>query len=299
MWATLVARSFGWRSVFIVEAVAMAPFVFLLLLTNDPNDIHRASTNPASTSPRGVGFLKGVSILVRNPATMLSMLARALFLGALGGFSFFGSKAAKALFNLPPSVADLSFGACTIVTGSLGTISGGYILDLWGSGIRSALRLCIFTTLISSICLCTSYVFSENIVEFAPGFLLGEITMFATSAPATAAVMWSSPPELRPAALAFSEILNHALGDVPVPPLLGLLFHTLKNWRLTMAACMGVTLAASVSFTSAYYVFGWLQIEEVVLLDEIIGSAQEPLIGVEVDGGSDDDGDKDDGGGDS
>jgi len=50
-------------------------------------------------------------------------------------------------------------------------------------------------------------------------------------APANAVVLWSVPPGLRPLAMSLSVVATHLLGDVPSPPLLGLLQGWLHNWR--------------------------------------------------------------------
>lgn len=71
------------------------------------------------------------------------------------------------------------------------------------------------------------------------------------SAPATAVLLWSVPAALRPSALALSEIANHLLGDVPLPPLLGRLQQRTDDWRLTMYACIAVLAASAAVFAIA------------------------------------------------
>jgi MFS transporter, Spinster family, sphingosine-1-phosphate transporter len=44
-------------------------------------------------------------------------------------------------------------------------------------------------------------------------------------------LLWSVPPGVRPLGMSLSIVATHLLGDVPSPPLLGLLQGWLRNWR--------------------------------------------------------------------
>jgi hypothetical protein len=74
------------------------------------------------------------------------------------------------------------------------------------------------------------------------------------AAPANAVLLWSVPPELRPVALGVAEVLNHVLGDVPLPPLLGLLQQHSGDWRLTMCVCAAFLALAAALFGCARWV---------------------------------------------
>ena len=50
-----------------------------------------------------------------------------------------------------------------------------------------------------------------------------------------AVLLWSVPPGVRPLAMSLSVVATHLLGDVPSPPLLGLLQGRLGNWRCAAA----------------------------------------------------------------
>lgn len=54
-------------------------------------------------------------------------------------------------------------------------------------------------------------------------------------APGNAVCMWSVPTQLRPFAMSMSVVAIHVLGDVPSPPLMGLMQGRLQNWRLRWA----------------------------------------------------------------
>jgi len=249
IYSTLIASKYGWRAVFLLEGMVMAPIAAIALLIDTPNDISRETrcreeqeeeAEGAFSSPTKTGFFKGIGIILRLPALVFTMLALACLNGSLGGFSFYGPKAAKSIFHLKSSTADLLFGASTVFTGILGTLLGGVLLDLMGSNVKSALLLCIVGVGSAASGLAISFAATSELLSFSPGFLLGETAMFISSAPTIAVMLWTSPANLRPTALAISEILNHVVGDVPLPVLLGMLQQKKGNWRLTMCMCTAI-----------------------------------------------------------
>jgi hypothetical protein len=234
----------------------MLPFAAIFLLIQNPNDISRDESITSREDENGVnrsktGFFKGVSIILRLPALVLTMLALVCLNGSLGGFSFYGSKAAKSIFKLKSSTADLLFGVSTVVTGVLGTLLGGILLDLMGSNVKTALLLCILGVGTAAAGLAFSFAATANLATFSPGFLVGETAMFISSAPAVAVMLWTSPANLRPTALAVSEILNHVIGDIPLPVLLGMFQQHVDNWRLTMCLCTAILGISAVMFMFA------------------------------------------------
>jgi len=259
IYSNLIASRYGWRAVFFLEGMVMAPIAAVALLVNNPNDIKRGGNSReeeegeegAFLSPLKIGFFKGVGIILRLPAVVLTMLALACLNGSLGGFSFYGSKAAKSIFHLKSNTADLLFGGSTVFSGILGTVLGGVLLDLMGSNVKSALLLCIVGVGGAAAGLLVSFAAASNLLSFSPGFLLGSTAMFISSAPAIAVMLWTSPVSLRPTSLAVSEILNHVLGDVPLPVLLGLLQQKEGNWRLTMCMCTAILGCSAVMFAFA------------------------------------------------
>lgn len=249
VWATLIATRWGWRAVFLFEAGLMAPLAATILLMPRPSDIKRSTTEALPGT--GTAFFKAVASIIKLPTVVLAMVALACFNGALGGFSFYGSKAAKNIFNLDSSTADLLFGGATVVTGVIGTLGGGFALDKMGPSMRSALLLCVVSMGVATLALGATFAFSHHLWSFSPGLIVGETALFAAAAPATAVLLWGVPADYRPIALALSEIANHVLGDIPLPPLLGLLQESYGKWRVTMCVNSAVLGLAAVLFMLA------------------------------------------------
>ena len=282
LWATLISSAYGWRAVFLFESAVMTPLASILLFSAHPHTIKRGGSNPTSSLESSLEqptFFQGVLQILRLPVVAISIVAIAIFNGALGGFSYFGSKAAASILSMDAGVADLIFGGVTVVTGALGTLGGGALLDAVGSSVHRALLMCMCGVGICATALTLSFALTGRLITFCPAFLVGEIALFATSVPATGVLMWSVPAALRPTALALSEIANHLLiGDVFLPPLLGLLQEHVGNWRLTMCMCTAMMGAAAVLFGVARY----------VLLGKSGDGIYQAVVVVPIDGDGDD-----------
>lgn len=93
---------------------------------------------------------------------------------------------------------------------------------------------------------------------FIPLFALGEVALFSLNAVANAAVMWTVPLRLRSLACAVVTITIHVLGDVPAPPIVGMIQDSLNarrgpdpnNWRTSLSLVVCTLLVAVV-------LFGW------------------------------------------
>lgn len=247
VWGSTVAQHFGWRAAFLTEAIALLVCgVICLLLPISKGD---APTNHG-TPVNATSLLADLKEL--SKATVIwSILAIAMLNGSIGGFSFYGPKAAKEIFQLQPGTADMLFGIVTVIMGTLGTMSGGLVLDYFGANVRVSLTVCVIGLLLAAISIAVAFAWATKLVAFCLAFALGEGFMFATSAPATGVLLWSVSPTHRPVALALSEICNHLFGDVPLPPLLGLFQQAHHNWKLTMIACTSVLATSSLLFLIA------------------------------------------------
>lgn len=262
IWAAPIAAALGWRFVFFIEAAGMSPFAALFLLAPNPNDIRgpkqRSNSNSMATSPTGhrpaTSILGDFLSLGRNPVVVISMLAIAQLNGGVGGLSFFGPKAARFLYSMNPETADILIGIVTVITGAVGTLCGGIVLDAVGPSVRTALFVCAAGLTASAAATFTAFGIHLGFWPFVGAFGAGEFAMFATAAPANAVLLWSVPNSLRPTALAVTEVLNHALGDVPLPPLMGLLQERLGDWRVTMCVCAGVLAFSGALFGIAMFV---------------------------------------------
>eukprot|EP00899_Mesostigma_viride_P006890 jgi/Mesvir1/16201/Mv08463-RA.1 len=173
----------------------------------------------------------------------------------LGAYAYWGPKAGKQIFNM--AGADTVFGGVTVITGILGTLSGGLLLDrLFMPTPPNALLIMWGCSLAGFVALQVAFLL-PTATTFTLAFALGEFLMFNTQGPGAAALLWSVPPGLRAPACALVTVVIHLFGDVPSPPLVGLLQDRVDNWRVSMSAVTLVILLAA-----ACWVRGWLVARE-------------------------------------
>jgi hypothetical protein len=177
-----------------------------------------------------------------------------LYTAVLGVYAFWGPKAGKRIFNLAGETADLVFGGVTVITGVLGSLIGGLMLDWLGSTLSNANLVCGLGQLFGLVLLIPAFLWAKDFTVFIVLFALGEMGLFTLQAPVAAIGMWSVPTALRPLAISMVTVSIHLLGDVPSPPLVGALQSALEQgktgaeadaqWRITMS------IASSLLFLS-------------------------------------------------
>eukprot|EP00850_Spirogloea_muscicola_P006241 SM000029S10536 [mRNA] locus=s29:584886:590681:- [translate_table: standard] len=248
----VIASLLDWRAAFWLEALLMLPFAFFGFVA-EPLQMHGKCTKVKSPidmsrrSPSGVlpvdqtnashdqvkplitwrdSLLLGiretggdVKVVLSNRIYILNLLANICHTAVLGAYAFWGPKAARTLFHIEN--ADLIFGLITILTGIVGTLSGGAMLDYLGSTIKQAFRLMSVAAFIGGLA-CFLAFMAPTLSVFIPIFAVGEFFLFAVQGPVNIVVLQSVTPGLRPLAMALCTIFIHVCGDVPSPPLLGL-----------------------------------------------------------------------------
>ena len=261
LYGGLVASSLGWRAAFLIESLAAIPFIVLFFRAPaiDIKGTHEAG-DAAEREERAQGHHHGVMVgrLEEAGRDVLQLLQRPVYVWVVAGMtfytsvvstlSFYGPQAATALFDMSPKSVDLTFGGVTVLTGVFGTLAGGVMLDKWGSTLRNGSLLCMLGLAIGAIMLILGFAFARTFAPFCVLFALGQCAMFATMAPGNAVALWAVPSGLRPLAMSMSVVAMHIFGDVPTPPLLGLLESKVQNWRISMSV-----LASLLAFGAAAY----------------------------------------------
>ncbi|GJP47524.1 hypothetical protein CLOM_g6707 [Closterium sp. NIES-68] len=233
----------GWRGAFLVEAVFMVPFVVYTATAQPPPLKGRTHANAAAADEeRGEGapsvaataapsasleakhedgsLLEDSLSLARNEIFSINVLGYAAYTFVIGAYAYWAPKAMREIFH--EERADTLFGGITVVTGVGGTLFGGLMLDRMGATIPNALMLQSRVTVVGAI-FCLLAFLSPSIVLFVLFMALGEFFIFAIQGPANIVSLQCVPSNLRALAIAAATVVAHLIGDVPSPPILGLL----------------------------------------------------------------------------
>lgn len=246
----VVAAGLGWRAAFYIVASVMAPFVAFMFISSPlhlhgTRDIGPDPARPKSLKSVVLEFCKDFYLVLRHPVWVNMVAGYTLYCAVLGVYAFWGPKAGRELYALAATEADLWFGGLTVVTGVVGALSGGFALDFLGATLQNANLVCAVAALGGLAFALLAFLVAKSFVAFMALFGCAELLMFMIQSPVGAIGMWSVPTILRPLAISMVTIFIHLCGDVPSPPLLGLLQTHLEagktpeaaaqQWRVSMS----------------------------------------------------------------
>ena len=216
----LADQYFGWRAAFWIAGFPGLALALLVLLVKDPprgqNDLHapKASGTTAKDAYRD---------LFRNRPYILAVLGYAAYTFALGGLGFWMPAFLERARGMPRSDATVTFGAIVIVTGFVGTFLGGWLGDrllprtrqsyLWVSGIA---------TIVAAPLTLLGLMHPDKSV-YLTAIVIAEVLIFMCTGPVNSAIVNAVSPLERSTAVGLSVFVMHFLGDIPSPPLIGLI----------------------------------------------------------------------------
>jgi len=159
--------------------------------------------------------------LLRNRSYVLNTLGMTAYTYAIGGISFWMPTYLHQQRRLPLDQANLWFGAITVVTGIVGTLSGGWIADRALRRCRSAYFLVCGVSMLATFPAFYLTVASLDPRVYWPALIAAELLLFLNTGPSNTILANVTPPTLRTTAFAANILVIHALGDVLSPVIMG------------------------------------------------------------------------------
>jgi MFS transporter, Spinster family, sphingosine-1-phosphate transporter len=220
----LVDHYYGWRAAFFVAGV---PGLLLAWMTSRLLDPPRGAQDGAvAPEAHGPGSIEQAIAayleLLRNAPYVLTVLGYAAYTFGLGALAVWMPAFLERERGMPRTDATLQFGAIIVVTGFLGTFVGGWLGDrllkrfresyLWVSGLSMIVAV-PFTWV--------AFTARERPVYMA-AIVIAEVLVFISTGPVNSAIVNVVEPDRRATAVALSILAIHLLGDVPSPPLIGI-----------------------------------------------------------------------------
>ncbi len=243
-----VDAAWGWRWAFFV---AGGPGLLLALLVLTIKDPKRGQFDDESDAAEGPKGLKAYLALIKNRPYMITVAGYAAYTFALGAVAFWMPSFLQRVRGMEATDATVKFGGIVVVTGLVGTFAGGFLADWWLTRNKQAyLLLSGIATLIAAPFV-VSALAVENEVVYMGSLVIAQILIFMSTGPINSAVVDVVPPNMRATAVALSILLIHIFGDVPSPPLIGMLSDTMNNLMLAM---MVIPVATAVS--GVIWIFG-------------------------------------------
>ncbi len=226
----LVDHYFGWRQAFFVAGVPGLVLAALALRLYDPprgaQDSVVGSASHAHAVSLGGAARAAYAALVRNRPYVLTVLGYAAYTFAIGALAFWTPSFLERTRGIPKAQATVQFGAIVVVTGFIGTYAGGWIGDYFLRVSRQAyLWVSGLVTLVAAPLTLLALAAPRPAVYWT-AIVAAELCLFASTGPINSAIVNVVSPHMRATAVALSIFTIHLLGDVPSPPLVGLLSDT-------------------------------------------------------------------------
>ncbi|CAI9304224.1 unnamed protein product [Lactuca saligna] len=228
----LVGAGLGWRYAFFGEAILMLPFAILgfVMKPLQMKGISNAKIIPgflneellkkdfssyvSFTLNQLSRFGQDMKALLSEKVYVVNVLGYIAYNFVIGAYQYWSPKAIYGIYETDN--ADLLFGGVIIVGGIVGTIGGSVLLDHMNSTIPNAFKVMQF------------------IQDGITTTLKGDPTLECSQGPVNFVCLHAVKPSLRPLSMAISSVSIRIFGDVPSPPLFGILQDKVDNWRTSV-----------------------------------------------------------------
>jgi predicted MFS family arabinose efflux permease len=217
----LMDQHFGWRAAFFVAGAPGLLLSLLVLWIKDPPRGGQDAHHVAHTAGRSL--VDAYTGLLRNRQYLLAVLGYAAYTFALGGLAYWAPSFLERVRGMSHHDATVTFGLMTVVTGFVGTFGGGWLGDLLLKRTKeSYLWVCGVSALVATPFAFVAFT-SPNRSLYLPAMALAELFLFMSTGPVNSAIVDLVAANERATAVGLSVFLMHLLGDVPSPPLIGLI----------------------------------------------------------------------------
>ena len=217
----LADARFGWRAAFLIAGVpGLLLAAAFLVLTDPPRGTPEPGELPRDRARDGI--LSAARRLLGNRLYRRTVAGYAAYTFALGALAFWTPAFLERARGVPRASATVQFGIIAVATGLTGTLAGGWIADrIAKRRARAELWLSGWATLAAVPAAVAVFVFREPAI-YLPAIVVAELLLFCSTGPINAVIVGVVSPVERARASALAIFAIHAFGDVPSPPLVGL-----------------------------------------------------------------------------
>lgn len=234
--AGLFGQWWGWRAAFVIVGLPGLLLALVALVLHDPPRGRFDAPGAAAKPPPPWGAaLRGLAANARYLYVVGGYIAITAALGGIGDwFPTFLSRERGFEMGAAGTVAGLSI----VVGGILGTVLGSVLADVVAKRHPQGYLIVCGISCIPGLLLAAFAVFvARGPLAIAVAVTLAQVFLWMHSAPVNALIVNSVDPGVRARAFGLALMLTHVLGDVPSPPLIGLVASA------TGSVALGIGLA--------------------------------------------------------
>jgi MFS family permease len=240
-----LGEHYGWRTAFLAVGLpGLLVALAALWLPDPPRGALDGGANRVTARPG----LSDYRRLLRIPSFLINTAGMAAYTFSMGGLIAWMPTYFVRERGLRLDEATFKFGAISVAAGVLGTVAGGWLGDRLQRKIPGAYFLLSGCGLALGVpCAITSVAVTDPTISWSFLFL-AEFFLFLNTGPLNAALINVVPAEMRGTAFAFNIFFIHLLGDVPSPPLIGLLSDHFGLARAVIVAALPMGLGSIIYF---------------------------------------------------
>ncbi len=243
----ILGQSMGWHAAFLIVGLPGLLLAVPIYLLREPR---RGGFE--EIAPRLTGRpWREYSTLFRNRSYVTNTLAMAAMTFALGGLAQWVPTFLYRLHGLDVARANTVFGAITVLSGIIGTLTGGWLGDrlqkknpagylvVSGWGFFLGAPIAVYALLTSSFPHCIAAIF------------LAELLLFLNTGPLNTVIVNVTSPSIRAMAFAVNIFFIHALGDALSPTIVGSLSDLWQLRTALLITPLAILIAAILCFLCA------------------------------------------------
>jgi len=233
-----MAKEFSWQNGLVIAS--LPGFLLALFIYKLPKSEPKQKIKPEGNLIKIAKEL----FLIKN--YRLSVFAYTAYTFTLGGLATWGPKFATAVYELPIDKVSLWVGVVTLLSALVGTLLGarfGTIFVKEGEAVQGLSRFSGILSIVAFI-FCMLSIWMNDFYWFLGFLFLGEVFLFALTAPINTAILTSAPAHYAASCIAISTFCIHVLGDFISPPLVGLLADYF-SFQISMSLLPLMLLVAS------------------------------------------------------
>jgi MFS family permease len=255
----VLANAMGWRPVFYLAALpglVLAVAVWLMPETpvgqSDYEALglpHTAEAVPVPALPVPVPQAQVATALPRllaTPTLTVVYVSAVLINFATAGLIYWLPSFTVRLHGFSEGTAGLAIGAVTVVSGTLGVLSGGFMADRLLRRTQAARLLVLGLSYVAGFPLAMAALLVPNNTLFLATAALA-VYFFSFYFPCLAPLVHQvTHPRLRATAMGIGLFIVHLLGNATAPAVVGWLSDRSGSLRLGLTTAMGVALLGAV-----------------------------------------------------
>jgi predicted MFS family arabinose efflux permease len=210
----VMGSQWGWRAPFFICAIP-GLVIAALYAGFGREPVRGSSDHVRPTADRATAFG-----LFRNRAFLTATLGLATLTFAMGGISAWVPTFLHRTVGLSVANSSLTVGAITVIDGIAGTLTGGWIAQIWLRTNYRALYLLSFWSVLLTLP-CGMMLFFGPRAWAIPSLFAAEFFLFLNTGPLNAAIVNSVSAPVRATAISINLFCIHFFGDTFSPQIIG------------------------------------------------------------------------------